>query len=47
MAAELIWTIVFGAIATTISLVTIWQNFQIMQVKIESKLANSLVHRRG
>ncbi|ERF71538.1 hypothetical protein EPUS_00527 [Endocarpon pusillum Z07020] len=35
MTGEVIWTIVFGIIATTIGLVTIWQNFQIVQVKIE------------
>ncbi|KAK7900699.1 hypothetical protein LTR67_002983 [Exophiala xenobiotica] len=35
MAAELIWSIVFGVIATIIGLVTIWQNFQIVRVKVE------------
>lgn len=39
MTGEVIWTIVFGIIATTIGLVTMWQNFQIVQVKIESKNA--------
>jgi hypothetical protein len=38
MAAELIWSIVFGVIATIIGLVTIWQNFQIVRVKVESML---------
>jgi hypothetical protein len=38
MTAEIIWTIVFGVVATAIGLVTIWQNFQIAQVKVESVL---------
>jgi type III secretory pathway component EscR len=35
MAAELIWTIVFGVLATAIGVVTIWQNFQIVKIKVE------------
>ncbi|KIW68151.1 hypothetical protein PV04_04117 [Phialophora macrospora] len=35
MAAELIWTIAFGIIATAVGLATIWQNFQIVKVKVE------------
>lgn len=46
MTIELISTIVFGIIATTIGLVTIWQNFQIVQVKIESKNAGPVWRTR-
>ncbi|KIX95274.1 uncharacterized protein Z520_09191 [Fonsecaea multimorphosa CBS 102226] len=35
MAAELIWTIVFGLTATAIGLVTIWQNFWGVHVEAE------------
>ena len=39
MTGELVWSIVFGIIATAIGVVTIWQNFQIVKIKIESKEA--------
>jgi hypothetical protein len=45
MTGELIWTIVFGVIATAIGVVTIWQNFQIVHVKIESKTNSTACHR--
>jgi len=38
MTADLVLTIIFGVTATVIGLVTIWQNFQIVQVKVESVL---------
>jgi hypothetical protein len=45
MTGELIWTIIFGVIATAIGVVTIWQNFQIVHVKIESKTNSTACHR--
>ena len=38
MTSELICTIVFGIAATAIGLVTIWQNFQIVNIKLESEI---------
>ncbi|KAI1617536.1 hypothetical protein EDD36DRAFT_470093 [Exophiala viscosa] len=35
MTLDLILTILFGVLATAIVLITIWQNFQIVQVKVE------------
>lgn len=37
MSPELVWTVIFGFVATAIGLVTIWQNAQALKVKIESK----------
>ncbi|OAP54303.1 hypothetical protein AYL99_11404 [Fonsecaea erecta] len=37
MAAELIWTIIFGLTATLVGLVTIWQNFRGVHVEVAAK----------
>jgi hypothetical protein len=37
MTQEVFWTVLFGLSATAIGLVTIWQNFQIVEIRRESK----------
>ena len=35
MTEEIFWTITFGLVATAIGIVTIWQTFQIVEIKRE------------
>jgi hypothetical protein len=37
MSSEVFWTVLFGLSATAIGLVTIWQNFQIVEIRRESE----------
>lgn len=40
MTAEVLLTIIFGILTTIIGVITIWQNFQMIKVKVESKFVS-------
>ena len=42
MTEDVFWTIMFGLTATIIGLVTIWQNFQIVEIKRDSKMFDKI-----